>query len=107
MRPLFRSRSESAIYFTEEASPMLIKINNTIINTANIVSAYFTPAADNREAHLVLKCVNSVESSKAIGDDVLKGDEATKVWETLCKEARDITRSKDADTKFEQSEFFR
>ena len=40
---------------------MLIKINNTIINVANIVSAHFTPATENLKGALTIVFVNNVE----------------------------------------------
>jgi hypothetical protein len=38
---------------------MLIKINNTIINVTNIVSAYFTPATDKPNGALTIVCVSN------------------------------------------------
>ena len=38
---------------------MLIKIDNTIINVANIVSAHFTPATDKLKGALTIVCVNN------------------------------------------------
>jgi hypothetical protein len=66
---------------------MLIKIDNTIINTANIVSVNFTPGADNQEAYLLITCVNNVEPTNSLGTIHLKDDAAEQVWDVLCREA--------------------
>jgi len=46
---------------------MLIRINNTIINVANIVSAHFTPTADKLKGALTIVCVNNVELANSLG----------------------------------------
>jgi pyruvate/2-oxoacid:ferredoxin oxidoreductase beta subunit len=46
--------------------PMLIKINNTIINVANVVSAHFTPATDKLKGALTIVCVNNVEPTNSL-----------------------------------------
>lgn len=66
---------------------MLIKINNTIINVANIVSAHFTPATDTLKGALTIVCVNNVEPTNSLGRILLEGDEAVQVWDILSKEA--------------------
>ncbi len=70
---------------------MLIKINNQIINIANIISANFTPATDNQEAYLVIACVNNVEPTNSLGTIHLKGDEAVEVWNALSGEAKSVS----------------
>jgi hypothetical protein len=66
---------------------MLIKINNTIINVANIVSAHFTPATDKLEGALTIVCVNNVEPANSLGRILLEGDETVQVWDVLSREA--------------------
>ena len=66
---------------------MLIKINNIIINIANIVSAHFTPATDKMKGALTIVCVNNVEPTNALGRMLLEGDEAVQVWDVLSREA--------------------
>jgi hypothetical protein len=69
---------------------MLIKINNLIINTANIVSAHFAPATNTLQESLTMIFVNRREVTNATGTIPLKGDEAVLVWEALCQEAKDV-----------------
>ncbi len=71
---------------------MLIKVNNTIINTANIVSAHFIPATDNLKGALTIVCVNNVEPTNTLGRILLEGDEALQVWDALGQEAHDVSR---------------
>jgi hypothetical protein len=66
---------------------MLIKINNTIIKVANIVSAHFTPATDKLKGALPIVCVSNVEPTNSLGRILLKGDEALRVWDVLSREA--------------------
>jgi hypothetical protein len=66
---------------------MLIKINNTIINVANIVSAHFTPAADKLKGALTIVGVSNVEPTNSLGRILLEGDEALQVWDILSREA--------------------
>jgi hypothetical protein len=66
---------------------MLIKINNTTINVANIASAHFTPATDKVKGTLTIVCVNNVEPTNSIGRILLEGDEAVQVWDVLSQEA--------------------
>ena len=70
---------------------MLIKINNTIINVANIVSAHFTPATENLKGALTIHCVNYVQAEKTIGIITLEGDEAVEVWNALSGEAKSVS----------------
>jgi hypothetical protein len=70
---------------------MLIKINNTIINSANIVSAQFIPATENLKGALTIMCVNNVEPTNALGRILLEGDEAMQVWDALSQEAHDVS----------------
>jgi len=71
---------------------MLIKINNTIIHTANIVSANFTPATDKLKEALTIVFVNNVEPTNSLGRMLLEGDEAVQVWDALSQEAHDVSR---------------
>jgi hypothetical protein len=66
---------------------MLIKINNTIINVANIVSAHFPPATDKLKRALTIVSLNNVEPTNSIGRILLEGDEAVRVWNVLSREA--------------------
>jgi hypothetical protein len=70
---------------------MLIKIDNTIINTANIVSAHFTPATENLRAALTIVFVNNVEPTNSLGTMLLEGDEAVEVWNALSGEAKSFS----------------
>ena len=65
---------------------MLIKVTNTIINVANIVSAHFTPATDKLKGALTIVCVNNVEPTNSFGRILLEGDEAVQVWDILSRE---------------------
>ena len=70
---------------------MLIKINNTIINVANIVSAHFTPATENLKGALTIVFVNNVEPTNSLGRILLEGDEAVEVWNALSGEAKSVS----------------
>jgi hypothetical protein len=67
--------------------PMLIKVNNTIINVANIVSAHFTPATEMLKGALTIICVNNVDPASSLGRILLEGDEAVQVWDVLSQDA--------------------
>jgi hypothetical protein len=71
---------------------MLIKIDNTIINTANIVSAHFTPATENLRGALTIVFVNNVEPTNSLGTMLLEGDEAVEVWNALSGEAKSVSQ---------------
>ena len=70
---------------------MLIKVNNTIINVAKIVSAHFTPATDKLKGALTIVCVNNVEPTNSLGTMLLEGDEAVEVWNALSGEAKSVS----------------
>jgi hypothetical protein len=70
---------------------MLIKINDTIINTANIISAHIIPATDKLKGALTIVCVNNVDPANVLGRILLEGDEALQVWEALSQEAHDVS----------------
>jgi len=70
---------------------MLIKINNTIINVANIASAHFTTTTDKLKGALMIVCVNNVEPTNSLGRILLEGDEAVQVWDALSQEAHDVS----------------
>lgn len=70
---------------------MLIKINNTIINVSNIVSAHFTPATDKLKGALTIVCVNNVDSANGLGRILLEDVEAVQVWDALSQEAHDVS----------------
>ena len=70
---------------------MLIKINNTIINVANIVSAHFTTATDNLGGALTIVFVNNVDPTNSLGTMLLEGDEAVEVWNALSGEAKSVS----------------
>jgi hypothetical protein len=70
---------------------MLIKINDTIINVANIVSAHFIPATEMLKAALTIVCVNDVDPTNSLGRMLLEGDEAVEVWNALSGEAKSIS----------------
>jgi hypothetical protein len=70
---------------------MLIKVNNTIINVANIVSAHFTPATEMLKGVLAIVCVNNVAPASSLGRILLEGDEAVQVWNVLSQEADDVS----------------
>ena len=70
---------------------MLIKINNTIINVANIVSAHFITATDNLGGVLTIVFVNNVETTNSLGRMLLEGDEAVQVWNALSGEAKSVS----------------
>ena len=70
---------------------MLIKINDTIINTANIVFANFIPSSDKRKGALTIVCVNNVDPANVLGRILLEGDEALQVWDALSQEAHDVS----------------
>jgi hypothetical protein len=72
-------------------TPMLIKINLKIINTANIVSADFIPATDNLKGALTIVFVNNVDPANILGRILLEGDEAVQVWDALSQEAHDVS----------------
>jgi hypothetical protein len=73
------------------SKPMLIKIDNTIINIANIVSAHFTPATENLKGALTIVFVNNVETTNSLGKMLLEGDEAVQVWNALSGEAKSVS----------------
>ena len=70
---------------------MLIKINDTIINTANIIFANFVPATENLKGALTIVCVNNVDPANVLGRILLEGDEAAQVWDALSQEAHDVS----------------
>jgi hypothetical protein len=70
---------------------MLIKINNLIINTANILSAHFSPAINTRKESFRIVFVNHIEASKSTGTITLEDVEAVAVWDALCQEAKDAS----------------
>ena len=70
---------------------MLVKINDTIINTANIVYANFIPATDKLKGALTIVCVNNVDPANVLGRILLEGDEAVQVWDALSQEAHDVS----------------
>lgn len=84
---------------------MLIRINNQIINTANVVSAYSTPAAGQRKEGLQIVFVNHLQATNSTGIIPREGEEAAQVWDVLCQEARDATRSKDAEKNSSRASF--
>jgi hypothetical protein len=75
------------IYTTEEENLMLIQINNTIINTANIVSAHFAPATGQAKERLQIFFVNNLQTADSTGTISLEGDEAAQAWKALCQKA--------------------
>lgn len=65
---------------------MLVKINNLIINTDHISLAKYAPGPPDRPRSVLI--VHFRENELATSKD-FKGEEADKLWELLCAEARD------------------
>ena len=70
---------------------MLIKINNRIINTAQIVWASFGAGNDKTKAKLKIDFVTHATPGSSLGTTTLEGEEAERVWDALSKEATDIS----------------